>query len=510
MQPGKACAFTGLVFSGPYTLQVTVKVIEPSPQKSYLSRSPSPIKSNTPSSGVAPVFRPKAKVNSSATSSLVARKATSTVSRSPSVKSAIATTSSPTRNGSPTPRPRAVVTRAITTRTQGTSRRQYDASRSDIVDLSGDEPEAPSPRIKAKLSNLARHVTEDTPPSPQVLHRPRVPSVSSVVSSSHLSPRVSPPTGNYYQTFSDANPKYSRTNGFPSAKLVDPATVPLPTHSPPMSSVSFSSRSSVSHSSASYATESTTSQLSAQDKSIRGGLENLLGFSGMLPPEEEEGTEDDEEESEDDGLDLETREARHRVNAIEREVRAEAKSVRKIADLEITNRSLLTINTSLEQTKHRQAKEIRELRRKLRESRLILPPREFRAVKPAPEEDDTDDEYEDAEEAEKALADHDVTYRRLKVILEGLIESGQQALETTPKDFPEPVKVAKVLSAYEMPDFNDEDEGEGTNSQRPTSPSRVAVPDSSDEDFRSEDEVEAMTLPRGSPSPSPANSPRPK
>ncbi|KAF7303218.1 hypothetical protein MKEN_01285600 [Mycena kentingensis (nom. inval.)] len=500
--------------------KVTVKVIEP--QKSYPARSPSPLKQD-----VVPVFRPKAKINSSATSNLVTRKAASTVSASPlvrtgSARSTVSTSStprsgSPTRppNASPVPRPRAGITRGLASRSQGTLRRQSDASRAEIVDLSGDEPtEAPSPRITAKLSKLSRNVADESsaPPSPQLRappHRARVPSVSSAASTSS-SPfygsgaRGSPPTGNYYQSFDTSVPtKFTaRTNGL-SAKVVDPTSVPLPTNSPPTSTLSFSSRSSVSHSSASFATESGASQLSVPDKNIRGGLENLLGFSGLLPEEDDQATTEDDDYDSDEREPDPERQERQRVSAIEREVRAEAKSVRKIADLEITNRSLLTINTSLEQTKHRQAKEIRELRRKLRESRLILPPREFRAVKPTPEEEETDDdEEEDAEEAERTLAEHDVTYRRIKVILEGLIESGQRALETTPKDFPEPVKVAKVLSAYEMQD-EDADDAE----QRPTSPSRVAVPDSDDE-FKSEEEVEAMTLPRGSPSPSPATSPR--
>ena len=75
--------------------------------------------------------------------------------------------------------------------------------------------------------------------------------------------------------------------------------------------------------------------------------------------------------------------------ASDRRIRAEAKSMRKVTapryilvdhgpngfhvpqieDLEITNRSLMVINASLEAAKHRQAKEIRDLRRRLRESR---------------------------------------------------------------------------------------------------------------------------------------------
>jgi hypothetical protein len=103
---------------------------------------------------------------------------------------------------------------------------------------------------------------------------------------------------------------------------------------------------------------------------------------------------------------------------------------------------------------------------------------------------------------------HDVTYRRIKVILEGLLETGRRALETTPEDFPEPVKVTKVLSAYEVPDLHADDEEPDANAARAhPSPSHVAVPDSSDDDDASLDEVEAMTLPRDSPPPSPSPSP---
>ncbi|KAF7302713.1 hypothetical protein HMN09_00906200 [Mycena chlorophos] len=510
-----------------YNVQVTVRVVEPR----YLSRSPSPLKSASTSEQ--PVFRPKAKINSSAT---VTRKAPSSVVSSSSVRTAPAPrTQTPVRNGvvSPTsassgsrsapppPRPRAAVTRGVAgsgARTPQSAK--FDASRAsaEIVDLSGtDEPDAPSPRIKAKLSNLAKHVTQpsDESPSPrlgiplQAQHRPRVASVSSTASSSVVSSGISRVNNNnnHYQSF------YSNNNNV-RAHHPDPTTIPLPTHSPPMSAVSFSSRSS--HSAAE--SSGISSQLSsAADRNvvIRGGLENLLGFSAMLAAENEETeTDDDDEDLESEAEERIEDTEQRRVNAIEREVRAEAKSVRKIADLEITNKSLLTINATLEQTKHRQAKEIRDLRRKLRESRLVLPPREYRAMDHAPEEDDEqtdeDEDEEAAEAAERALSQHDKTYRRIKVILEGLIDSGKRALETTPKDFPEPVKVTKVLSAYEMNGDDEYEDGEG---DRSVDPSRVAVPDSDSEDgggTKSEDEVEAMTKVRASMSPSPAPSPRPK
>ncbi|KAF8215888.1 hypothetical protein K438DRAFT_1748751 [Mycena galopus ATCC 62051] len=575
-----------------------VKVTEASPQRTHVSRSPSPYKNYPPAPS--PTFRPKAKVNSSATPNPTARKATSVVSssvvsRTASVRSSATTSSSrtgasltprsgsPSKQPSPLPRPRAAITRGLTAKVapQESSRRgsltgpsgyasPSPASSSpvlvsEILDLS-DEQESPmpSPRITAKLSRRNSSdlsLPPSSPPLPpsslRVQHRPRVPSISSNASSSsspfysanaatpaanpHRFPsaRPSPPSsnvGNFYQPFprDDTNgPKYPRVNGF--AK-VDPTAIPLPPHSPPASTVSFSSRSSRSHSSVSYATESGTSQLSAplpssnsahRDAGMRSGLENLMQLSDMFPTAEN--GEDDYDSGDDDSQDA-VRDEQFRASTFERKVRAEAKSVRKIADLEITNRSLLAINTSLEQTKHRQAKEIRELRRKLRESRLILPPRAFRAAKSlepdaaaaAEEDDDDSDEEEDeaaAAEAEKAREAHDATYRRIKVILEGLLETGRTALETTPQDFPEPVKVTKVLSAYEVPDLHADDENDDEHPadatvedlRAPPSPSHVAVPDSDGDDvgMSSEDEVEAMTLPRDSPPPSHPPSPRP-
>ncbi|KAJ6520124.1 hypothetical protein C8R45DRAFT_918934 [Mycena sanguinolenta] len=568
--------------AGPFNRKASsfsLKVTEASPQR-YVSRSPSPYKGNP--AAPSPTFRPRAKVNSSATSNLVARKATSVISssavgRAASVRSSASSSTSRTatsltpRSASPSkqppsaPRPRAPITRGLTAKVGAQESRRGSltsqpgyaspsiASSSpvpvaELLDLSDQEQGSPvlSPRITAKLS---RRNSGDVPPSPQlpsgslrVQHRARVPSISSNASSSsspfypnsatsatnpHRFPssRPSPPSsnvGNYYQPFpqDDISPKYPRVNGF--AK-VDPSAIPLPPQSPPTSTVSFSSRSSRSPSSTSYATESGTSQLSAPrpgssrdaaDASMRSGLENLMHLSDMLPTAED-GEDDSDDDYEEKHEEREVRGDQLRASTFERKVRAEAKSVRKIADLEITNRSLLAINTSLEQTKHRQAKEIRELRRKLRESRLILPPRAFRAVKSQDtdaaedDEDEEEEEEEDGEEeeaAEKEREAHDVRYRRIKVILEGLLESGRNALKTTPQDFPEPVKITKVLSAYEMPDADD-DEEHPSEVKAPASPAHVAVPDSDDGGMSSEDEVEAMTLPCDSPPPSNPPSP---
>lgn len=56
------------------------------------------------------------------------------------------------------------------------------------------------------------------------------------------------------------------------------------------------------------------------------------------------------------------------LDPAESEAASEAKRNRKILDLEITNKSLLAINAGLEVSKLKQAREIRELKRRLREA----------------------------------------------------------------------------------------------------------------------------------------------
>lgn len=150
-----------------------------------------------------------------------------------------------------------------------------------------------------------------------------------------------------------------------------------------------------------------------------------------------------------------------------------------MADLEITNRSLLAINASLEKTKARQAQEIRELRRKLRETRLMLPPLTYRAMKSSldptevgdDEEDVDSDNVSSSEENDRihsadqgtgtgAGAGHEkdttsATYHRIKLIIENLLETGQKALEKTKQDFIDSRGGAKVLTAEEVESWRD-------------------------------------------------------
>jgi hypothetical protein len=150
----------------------------------------------------------------------------------------------------------------------------------------------------------------------------------------------------------------------------------------------------------------------------------------------------------------------------------------------------MSINTSLEAIKHRQAKEIRDLRRKLRESRLILPPRQFRAVQSSSDYDDTEEDEED-EQDEQSVSAGDDRYDRVRHMILELVESGRRALETKPSDHVDKPTGAKVLHAEEVLYWRDSER------RAPVSPTLVAMPDSSesDEDFESEDEVEAMISP---------------
>ncbi|KAH9849235.1 hypothetical protein C2E23DRAFT_395092 [Lenzites betulinus] len=314
------------------------------------------------------------------------------------------------------------------------------------------------------------------------------------------------------------------------AAKVDPATVPLPPQSPPVSTVSFSSRSSASRSSASYESQESGASQSSTAPTVhshvngygqghgrqgsrtsqpRASLDGLGIHSAPVtrePSSMDDGEYSDEFDSEPphhmEGSEAEA----------ERKLKAQAKSNRKIADLEITNRSLLAINSSLEATKHKQAKEIRDLRRKLRESRLILPPPAYRAVKSSlthddeqANEDEEEEEEDDEEDADLLEGKEDEPYRRVKVMVEGLLDSCRRALESKPEDFMEVPRsgAAKVLTEEEVRDWRGDNDTETRSTldpdevsfvrSRPLTPSRVAVP-GSDDDLESEDEVEASLL----------------
>ena len=169
----------------------------------------------------------------------------------------------------------------------------------------------------------------------------------------------------------------------------------------------------------------------------------------------------------------------------------------QIEDLEITNRSLMVINASLEAAKRRQAKEIQDLRRRLRESRLILPPKAYRLVTSGQVAnaflgtnlDDEDDNNDDDDTDEIGTLDmekiNDEGFKRRRNLLETLLEDGERALATKPEDFEVgPRGTTKVLHAEELRSEVDPDERDRRNDDADTSIMSV--------DNDSEDEVEGM------------------
>ncbi|KAM5535844.1 hypothetical protein V8D89_010462 [Ganoderma adspersum] len=436
-------------------------------------------------------------------------------------------------------------------------------------------------RVKAKVSKVATHghgvhSPPSLPASPHIATRPaRVPSISNLSLSPPLMPsnpgayspsstasspgphhtrfgstretkhRSYQPLPKAFQSFvhtDDTAIDYGSRGPFKGGAKVDPECIPLPPQSPPTSAVSFSSRSSASRSSASCETRDSKSSRSTAptpnshvngngharqpSKSSQPRRSVDSGLGTRTEPISREPSMSGLELSDED-TDAHSRDGDTNSEAEERKLKAAAKSNRKIADLEITNRSLMAINATLEATKNRQAKEIRELRRKLRESRLILPPPAYRAVKSSlspkdladEEDDDDEDEDEDEDENENGsgvLGDKaDEAYRRVRSIIDKLMDSGRAALESKPEDFVGTGKGgAKVLTAEEVRTWRGDDDNAETRSNfgtdagsifatsRPLSPSRVAVPDG-DDGLESEDEVEASLIEPDTPPPLP-------
>ena len=155
---------------------------------------------------------------------------------------------------------------------------------------------------------------------------------------------------------------------------------------------------------------------------------------------------------------------------------------------------MLAINATLEATKHKQAKEIRELRRKLRESRLILPPPAFRAVSSL----DADEHITDDDEEEEDNDDHhedekgDEAFKRVKTMIETLLEAGKAALETKADDFIEHKNGTKVLHEVEARSWR-----EGTHNPD-ESVQDISI--SWDDSYVAPDMVEQMSIRSASPS----------
>lgn len=136
-------------------------------------------------------------------------------------------------------------------------------------------------------------------------------------------------------------------------------------------------------------------------------------------------------------------------------------------DLEIRTSSLLSINAQLERQKLKQTSEMRELRRKLRESlggggRQRFDLDEIRSTSSGGELSDVDydDEDEDGEPQPswEELLRTDKSFGQVANLVDGMLKRGKKAVEYKVE---EKSQVGRVLSTVEMEDrFEEEGGGE--------------------------------------------------
>ncbi|KZT54765.1 hypothetical protein CALCODRAFT_485246 [Calocera cornea HHB12733] len=163
------------------------------------------------------------------------------------------------------------------------------------------------------------------------------------------------------------------------------------------------------------------------------------------------------------------------------EQRAEARTNRKIADLEIQTTSLQQLTASLERERHKQSLEIRDLRRKLRESRLALPPRTFQSLKATWEADGLDLEDEDEDEDETEDGNEDPGWARVKGLVHDILSLGKRAVDEGQEFIEKRTKtgggVVRVLTAGEVEELegntdgaNSDEDGQGDSEADKESP----------------------------------------
>ncbi|SGY49080.1 BQ5605_C001g00735 [Microbotryum silenes-dioicae] len=157
----------------------------------------------------------------------------------------------------------------------------------------------------------------------------------------------------------------------------------------------------------------------------------------------------------------------------------EARIQRKILDLEITNKSLLGINASLEQLKIKHTAELRDLRRRMRESnagialapfRTPLSPRKTKAastngsISPfegmsSDEDDDEgeeDDDDDDNEAAWERILEKDPHYAAVCQTIEALLRRGKMAIESKVEEKELGGRVLHALEIQQEADSSDD------------------------------------------------------
>ncbi len=144
----------------------------------------------------------------------------------------------------------------------------------------------------------------------------------------------------------------------------------------------------------------------------------------------------------------------------------EARVHRKLLDLEITNKSLLAINSALEVTKLKQAKEIRELKRRLREGRGLpagVTTRESTGTTIFSDDDDleTDSDDDSGDFMVREDPELEAAHQRCKNLVDNMVEQARKAILA---EYDEPENTGgKVLHPAELEEMRrEQEEGDDT------------------------------------------------
>uniref|UniRef100_V5E4H3 Uncharacterized protein n=2 Tax=Kalmanozyma brasiliensis (strain GHG001) TaxID=1365824 RepID=V5E4H3_KALBG len=148
----------------------------------------------------------------------------------------------------------------------------------------------------------------------------------------------------------------------------------------------------------------------------------------------------------------------------------EARVHRKLLDLEITNRSLLAINSALEVTKLKQAREIRELKKRLRDGKglpVAATSRSSAGSAAFSDEDDlTDSDDDDDDLLVKDDPELEAAHQRCKLLVDHMVEQARKAI-LAEHDKPEHTG-GKVLHPAELEEMQRELDEDGNNAEADT------------------------------------------
>ncbi|KAL1935163.1 hypothetical protein VTP01DRAFT_4303 [Rhizomucor pusillus] len=173
--------------------------------------------------------------------------------------------------------------------------------------------------------------------------------------------------------------------------------------------------------------------------------ENVKVDEPMFPSDETDDDQDDEEEENDDSFEEDDNQHEDDEDASDSDdpVVNEARVNRKIADLEISNQSLLAVNAMLEATVRKQASQVAKLKKQISSD-----PQEV-VVAPVLLADATKEQLTDEDDWEK-----DEAFVRLCRMTEKMIEQGRAALNFEFKG------QGRVLAQYQEQDSSGEEEDE--------------------------------------------------